>query len=159
MATPSTSRVEDILDAVVAALTNIQGPTATYFTHVRGRVYRINSAAPTVTAYPTLEVFVTDNAPLSQVGYDSYQLYQAVLRLEVWSWVHNNTDPQGECSKIEQDVRTALEADQTLGGEATDVNWTGTRYTLADDKRGVGVAVIAFQIPYFVQRQDTSGGL
>lgn len=150
------SVTENILDAATAALLNIVAG-ATYHSTIYDRVSRVNAASQTRKAYPFIELFVAQTLPTSQTGYSSYDMYQSDMTLEVWGWAQNQSDPQGAASRIEQDIRTAMEADQTLGGVVSDVRWTGTTYTIADFKAGDAVAVVGFSILYHVQRQDTSG--
>ncbi len=155
---PSASKTETILDAMVAACLNIVAG-ATYHTSVYDRVSRVNAASQLRKAYPYVEVFAAQARPTSQTAYDSYQLYQSELSAEVWGWAQDQSDPQGAASKIEQDIRTAIESDQTLDGTAVDVRWTGTTYSIPDLKTGVSIAVVTFSILYFVDRQDTSEGI
>lgn len=155
---PTNSRADQIIDAMILKLQNIV-KGSTYHYSIHDRAYRISGTPQTRNAYPWAEVFAASSRPLSQTGYDSYSLYQSELQLEVWGAAQDNSDPQGAAMKIEQDIRTAIEADQTLAGAVEDIRWTGTTYSVADFGTGVGIAVVAFSALYFANRQDTSEGI
>lgn len=155
---PAEPKSQTILADVLSSLKGIDG-TAAYHDNVHNRVRMASTSAPNVVSFPTIEAIAHDESPLEQVGYDTLNMYEADLNFEVWGWVQNQSETQRDAQRMAMDIRTALEADQTLGGTACDVAWLGTSYWLPEDMRGVGVAVVRWKARYFVQRQDTTGGL
>lgn len=155
---PSEPLSDQITDDIVSSLQGINGSTSYHF-DVHNRVDKINTPSPNVTMFPSIQIISSNETPVDQVAYDTENLYTADMVFEAWGWVQNNSYQQRDAHRIAMDIRTAIEADTTLGGTCMDVSWQGTNYFLASDMRGVAIAVVKFRARYFVSRQATSGGI
>lgn len=149
---------DQIMDDIESSLLGINGTMAYHF-DVHDRVDKINTPSPNVTRFPSIQILSASETPVDQIAYDTKNLYTADLQFEVWGWIQNNSHQQRDAHRIAMDIRTAIEADTTLGATSMDVSWDGTNYFLASDQRGVAIAVVKFRARYFVARQATAGGI
>lgn len=147
-----------IVNNAQTKLVGINGST-TYHNNVHGRVSKVSTSSPSVSQFPSLEILVANETPKNQIGYDTFNLYESDLNFEVWGWIQDNSDTQGSAQKLAMDIKTALEADNTIGDTAVDIAWIGTDYFLPADMRGVGVCMVQFRAHFLVNRQDPSEGI
>lgn len=155
---PSEPRSDQIADKIEAALLNING-SAAYHNDVHNRVRQVATSSPAVNSFPSIEIIAANETPVGEQAHGLEDLYYADFNYEVFGWAQDNSNQQRAAHRIAMDIRTAIEADHTLGGSVQVVTWLGTDYFLASDMRGVGIAVVKFRARYFVNRQDTSEGI
>lgn len=149
-----------ILDAVKEKLEGIDGG-ASYNFNLHRNVTPLTMDIPAQYKFPGVMFGIHNEAPTenNDVSWVSNDLYEAHLNFDVWGWVQDKKQAQRDAQYLAHDIRTAIEADGTLGDTIVSLHWTGSDYWLTDDGRGVGVCVVKWRALYYVNRTDTTRSL
>ena len=150
----SESITERLLQAIETQLGNIVAGSV-YHNTVR-YVRRVNGAAPAINRFASLEIQIASTDFVREIGFGGEDLYEASMKWRVWAYDSDSTNPQLAASRLEQDVRSAIEQDVSLGDIAKDTQWRSTNVWLFEHQAGLVAAEISFETTYLVQRSDTS---
>lgn len=156
---PNDAVTERIMSRAEALLASIGGGYA--YHNVVQYVGRVQSSTPTITVWPTIELYMVSDLPDRTIGYGSVDLYNAKLTWHAVGYVNDPSNPQLAASRIAQDIRTAIESEQAmedLDGSVMvkDTQWIGTTIALMSTVDGAAFADVGFETQYMVQRTDTS---